>query len=720
MTQQGGSSARVQTGVRNLDTLLCGGLPRRSVTVFSGPPGSGKTILAQQICFHAASPQSRVLYFNTLSEPTAKTLRYLQPFAFFDQLKLESAIEFVDLGVILRGDGLRESEALIMDRVKKAQPSIVVIDSFKVFEDLASSTQELRKFGYELAVHLMAWDVTALLLGEYAADDYTTNPLFSVVDGLVVLSQHESAGDQQRFVRILKMRGTDHDREEHAFDITDKGIAIFAPRVAIVREPSVPGAPAPRCKTGIGRFDDLLGDGMPRGSSLLVAGVAGTGKTVLSLEFVYRGALAGEKGLLFSFEETPDRLLASARGMGWDLEREIEKGMVELVFVPQPDIAVERDLLMMREKVEAFRAARVAIDSISVFLHKVRDAQLIREKVFQISRIVQNVGAVGFLATDIPYGSSALSRYGVEETVVDGVVLLTSTEEGADRQRYVEVYKLRNTNHLKGRHSLVIERGGIRVYPRYSEEAAAGPPPAVAIDERLASGIPGLDARLGGGLLRRSATLVAGSAGIGKTTFGLQFVLEGARHDEPAIVFTLEEGPEQLMASADSLELPLRAAVADGLVHLVYLSQLDVRATQLHSVLGDEIRRRKARRLVLDSVTHLASGASGARNGRSDELAQTLYKLVRSFKELDATSVLTLETSSLHSADEVTGHGFSPLADNILMLRYAIGPKAELRPVGTIVKTRGSPHDTGTFDVHVGPGGIRVESRKTTRRRKRR
>ena len=622
-------------------------------------------------------------------------------------------MQLVDLGVLLRGDGLRESVALVMDRVKKVQPSIVVVDSFKVFEDLTTSREELRKFAYELAVHLMAWDVTALLLGEYGPDDYTTNPLFSVVDGLVVMSQRESAGDQQRFFQILKMRGTDHDREEHPFEITNAGISIFAPRVVIVREPAALGEPAPRCKTGIDRFDELLGEGIPRGSSLLVAGVAGTGKTVLSLEFVYRGALAGEKGLLFSFEETTDRLLATASGMGWDLKGEIERGMVEMVFIPQPEIALERDLLMIREKVESFGARRVAIDSISVFLHKVRDARVIREKVFQLASIVQNVGAVGLLATDIPYGSSQLSRYGVEETVVDGVVLLTSTEEGSDRQRYVEVYKLRNTAHLKGRHSIVIARGGIHVYPRYSDEAVS-PPPPLAIGERLASGIPGLDARLGRGLLRRSATLVAGSAGIGKTTFGMQFVLEGARRGEPGIIFTLEEGPEQLLASAESLGLPLRKAVADGLVHLVYLSQLDVRATQLHSVLGDEVRARKARRLVIDSVT------PPARDGRPEELPQTLYKLVRSFKELDATSVLTLETASLHSTDEATEHGFSPLADNILMLRYATGQKGGLRPVVTVVKTRGSAHDTGTFDLHVGRGGLRLEAPRARPKRSRR
>ena len=164
--------------------MLLGGVPKGSVMVFGGSPGAGKTILAQQICFHHATAEQRALYFSTLSEPTAKTLRYLSAFTFFDPTKLEHGIQFVDLGVILRTKGLEEASALIMEHVKKVKPSIVVIDSFKVFDDLARSSEDLRKFGYELAVNLMAWETTALLLGEYGADDVQANPLFSIVDGL--------------------------------------------------------------------------------------------------------------------------------------------------------------------------------------------------------------------------------------------------------------------------------------------------------------------------------------------------------------------------------------------------------------------------------------------------------------------------------------------------------------------------------------------------------
>src|SRR5207245_1918109 len=223
-----------------------------------------------------------------------------------------------------------------------------------------------------------------------------------------------------------------HSRDEHSFVITSSGIEIFAPRVTIHREDRTERSTAAtqRLKTGSSRLDDLLGEGIPLGSTLLIAGVAGTGKTVLGLEFLYRRAQAGEKGIVFSFEETEERLRAIGRGLGWDLDAEINRGMLEIVFIPQPDIMVEAHLLMMR-------------------------------------------------------------------------------------QRYIEVYKLRNTAHSKGRHNLVIGPGGIRIFPRYAEEpGAADPPPPAETSRRSLSGVPGLDELLGGGLFERSVTLVSGSAGI--------------------------------------------------------------------------------------------------------------------------------------------------------------------------------------------------------------
>jgi circadian clock protein KaiC len=689
---------RIETGVPNLDALFGGGIPKGSLVVFGGPPGSGKTILAEQICFHNASPEQRVLFFSTLSESTAKTLLHLQQFSYFDPKKLDGAIEFVDLGEILRGNGIRETSALIMEHVKRIKPAMVVVDSFKVFEDLSGSREELRKFGYEIAIQMMAWECTTLLLGEFAPRDFESNPVFSIVDGLVVLTQRDVCGESQRFCQIIKMRGTTHVRDEHTFAITEHGIELFAPRVTIQRKERP--SDSPRALTGISKLDELIGQGIPRGSALLVGGAAGTGKTVLLLEFIYQGAKRfGEKGIIFSFEETDERLRAAARGLGWDLDEEIAHKRVEIVFIPQPTIMIEAHLSMMQERMRTFGARRVAIDSLSVFLHKIADPVVAREKIFQLASIVQNLGAVGLFATDIPYGSGQISRFGVEETVVDGIVLLTSTEEGHDRQRYLEVYKLRNTAHLGGRHSMVIGPSGIAIYPRYDVGDEAQPPP-VEPERRFTTGVAGLDPLVGGGLLERSVTLVSGSTGIGKSTLALQFVLEGARLGERGLYVALEEGPAQLKKSAAGLGLPLEAALAEGSVEIVHLSRHEVRSGQLLALLTDRIRAQRAVRLALDGANHLEDKGLSA-----DQVRQLLYALMVRFKTLGVTSLLTLESSSMFSIDTTSDAGLSPVADNLVFLRWAKDADLLVRTL-TVVKTRASVHNHGTHAFEIGAGGL--------------
>ena len=331
---------RLETGVPNLDAIFHGGLTKGVMTVLAGPPGSGKTILTQQICFHHASQGGRVLYFNTLSEPTAKTLLYLRPFTFFDPTLLDECIRFVDLGLMLRTKGLELTCNLLIEHLKQFKPSMVVIDSFKVFDDLAQSAEELRKFAYELTVRLMAWECTTFLLGEYNPEHFE-HPAYSIIDGIITLKQRQQSGEQQRLLQVIKMRGTSHSRDEHPFVVTSDGVEVYAPSVTLRRKRITGQRPVevPRLKTGVSRLDELLGEGIPLGSSVIVSGVAGSGKTLLGLEFLYRGARDhGEKGIFFSFEETEGRLRATARGLGWDLDREIDRGLVLIVFIPQPDI----------------------------------------------------------------------------------------------------------------------------------------------------------------------------------------------------------------------------------------------------------------------------------------------------------------------------------------------------------------------------------------------
>ena len=700
------SLGRLQTGVRNLDAILCGGLVRGTLSVLRGTPGSGKTILAHQIAFHNAAADFPILYFNTLSEPAARTIQTMSQFAFFDATKVNRDVHFIDLGSTLQIRGIAGAFDVIRENLLALKPGLVVIDSYRSFDDLSLSNAAFREFTYELAVQLLAWQTTTLLLGEYESGDESRGPLFSVADGLISMSQSFTAGEQRRILRVDKMRGTAHSLDAHSFIIGPRGIDIYAPRVTIHRLPRLLEDVEARCKTGITKLDQLLGEGIPRGSSLLVSGVAGTGKTVFGLEFIYRGVALGEKGIIFSFEETPERLLATCRGLGWDLQSAIDAGDVAIVFIAQPDILVDRDLSMIQERVQAMGAKRVALDSMSVFLHRIVDPQLAREKVFQLTSIVQNAGAVGFFATDIPYGSTQISRFGVEETVVDGVIILQCAEEGAERHRYVEVYKLRNTAHLNGRHSFLIGRGGLQIFPRYipaliEQERAS----TLTLGSRVASGIPGLDDIVGGGLLERSSTLLSGSPGVGKTAFGIQFLLASQSPTEPGLLVTLEETKFQLLAQADSLGVPLRKAVDEGRIEIVYLTRERIHPGHVLTLLSDMITTRHVRRLFLDGASYFGRGGMSP-----DALRKLLADLVLAFKLQGVTSVIASESNELYFQATLSERGYSRVADNLIVTRYR-EMEGQLSPALRVIKIRGSSHDRGTFALETRGGILSVGER---------
>lgn len=467
---------RLGTGVEGLDHLLGGGLPEGTMTLLAGPPGAGKTTLAQQISFAAARRGASVLYMTTLSEPSAKLLRYLRPFAFFDAQLFHERIHVVDLGQVLRGDGFEQTVKFIAEHLQRFQPQMVVIDSFKVFDDLARSSSELRTFSYEIAVNLLAWQTTSLLIGEYAESESETNPIFSVSDGLIRLSHHHAAGEPQRLMTVVKMRGTAHSRDSHPFVISAQGAQLLARAVqpgAARGEDSQPAGAEERMRLGIPSVDALLGAGVPAGSGLLVAGPSGTGKTVLGLQFLYEGSRQfDERGIFFSVQESRANLVATAKSFGWDLEREISEGRLELLCVPYPEIRVDADLLRLCDRVRRFGARRLVVDSTSTLFHGLGPSA-VRSRFYLLADLLREVGGVGMLLSETAFGAATVTHFGDVDAVADGVLLLESLRVEQARERHLEVVKLRNTAHRLGSFPMRISDRGFEVVGGPGKERGA-------------------------------------------------------------------------------------------------------------------------------------------------------------------------------------------------------------------------------------------------------
>ena len=203
---------RIRTGNAQLDDILGGGFPANSINILMGEPGSGKTILAERLIFENArtSDEGRpILYLTTLSEPLEKVVRYLQQFDFYDDEKLASgAIVYDSLGRELETQGISALVPKLKEVIKTLGPKIIVIDSFKAIHDLSTSVPDMRRMLYEVSSLLTAYDTTALLLGEYSEDMISTLPEFAVADGMVELARTKRSTRDERYLRVLKLRGS--------------------------------------------------------------------------------------------------------------------------------------------------------------------------------------------------------------------------------------------------------------------------------------------------------------------------------------------------------------------------------------------------------------------------------------------------------------------------------------------------------------------------------
>jgi circadian clock protein KaiC len=354
---------KLTSGIAKLDLVLGGGFPEFSFNVIMGEPGSGKTTLAHQIVFANATTERPAIYFTVLGEPTIKMLRYQQQFTFFDTRKVNESIHFVNLAdLALAGDLAKTLEA-IEEHIARVQPALVVVDSFRTLI-APKAVGTVQEFVQKLAVRLTGSQATTFLVGEYTEGDKDENPVFTLADGIVALSQNVARNSMVRKLRIHKIRGASPQPGLHTVRIGDGGLEVF-PRMLNPLDESQAFVSRKLISTGIDGLDDMLGGGTFEGSSMIVAGSAGTGKSSVGMHFVAAGVAQGQPGVVAIFEETVPKYIAQARGFGIDLQTMIDAGQLAMVYIRPLDLSVDETLYAIQDAIERIGARRVVIDSLT-------------------------------------------------------------------------------------------------------------------------------------------------------------------------------------------------------------------------------------------------------------------------------------------------------------------------------------------------------------------
>jgi len=457
-------SERLATGVPGLDTLLHGGLVKGGVYMVMGMPGAGKTILANQMCFHHVRQGGRALYVTLLAETHTRMISNMRALGFFEPSRLDESLAYLSAYSMLEEGGLDALLTMLRQETKSYRASLLVVDGLVAAEEIAPTERAFKKFIHGLQVITAMVGCTTLLLttggGKGLKAEHT------MVDGLFLLRQRIYGMRAVRQLTIRKFRGSGHLHGQHTFDITGQGIIVHPRLEALVEEEHLPDPPTEGRKGfGVPGLDAMLHGGIFQGSTTMLLGSSGSGKSLVGLHFLAEGARRGELGHYFAFYDPPQRVHAQTEGVGLDLKPLIAQGHLELSFRAPAENrldAIGSELLSLIRERKVRRLFLDGFDALSkAAIHRSRLARF-------MAALVNECRARG---VTLLFTAETESVFGIELTLpvrgvsmlCENLLFLRSVEVRAELRRFISILKLRTSGYDPAFRELLISNRGVQV-----------------------------------------------------------------------------------------------------------------------------------------------------------------------------------------------------------------------------------------------------------------
>jgi circadian clock protein KaiC len=469
--------------------------------------------------------------------------------------------------------------------------------------------------------------------------------------------------------------------------------------------------PIRRLPTGVPGLDAVLGGGVPEFSFNLIAGTPGAGKTTLVHQIMFALARRDRPALFFTvLGEPPLKMLRYQQQFEFfDVAKINASVRFSNLAKEALDGGLEVVLNRIVQEVEAASPAIVIVDS---FRSVMQTAQRQNGRL-DLQHFVQELGMrlTGWQATTFLVGEFQLAE--TEDhpvfTVADGLVWLHQSLDRNSMVRKMQVMKMRGQAPIPGLHTFRITDNGIQVFPRLIFEPSemrrgAGAAKPKRRPPRLSVGVTRLDEMLGGGIPSGFSVLIAGPSGSGKTVLATQFIREGARRGEPGVIAVFEKRPSEY---AQTSALGLDQAVRGGQVGIIHTRPLDLSIDETQHELTEAIRRLKARRVVIDSLSGFELALAPTFR---EDFRESLYRLVAALTGMGVTVMLTAELEDSYTDLRFSPHGTAFLTDAIILQRY-LELEGQLQRVMAVVKVRASAHSKDLRLFEITTDGIVVGDR---------
>ena len=462
-------------------------------------------------------------------------------------------------------------------------------------------------------------------------------------------------------------------------------------------------------QTGIAQFDDILGGGLTPNRVYLLHGSPGSGKTTLSLQFLLEGVRVGEKVLYITLSETKMELEAVAASHGLSLdgveifeliaaEKDLEPDNQYTMYQPS-EVELNVTTKDILAEVDRLKPRRVVIDSLSEIKLLAQSTLRFRRQVLALKQFfVGRDCTVLFLDDKTSPGEEDQQL----ESIAHGVISLEqlSPEYGAER-RCLRVTKLRGQKYRGGYHDFAIVRGGLRVFPRI----VAAEHTRIHDEEVVSSGIPAMDAMLGGGVSTGTSVLLLGPAGVGKSTLSMQYAIEAARQGQAGVLFSFDERIETMLQRADGLGMPLRDFVDQGLIEIRTVDPAELSPGEFAHVVREAVERdggKKVRIVAIDSL-------NGYLNAMPEErfLTAQLHELLTYLGHMNVITFLVVAQHGLLANAMKTTVDTSYLADTVILFRY-FEAQGEVKQLISVLKKRNGQHERTIREFSLGSEGIRI------------